>query len=187
MVRHGPAGDGLAGHGPAGDGLVGHGPLTIRPIARHDAEATRLLYNAEVVGSTATFDLRPRSRAEHHRWVERHLGAHPAVVAVHDEQVVGFASVSPYRDRPAYATTVEDSVYVDAAWRGHGVGRRLLGAVVVAAAEHGFHTVVARVEAANAASIHLHQACGFTVVGTEREVGRKFGRWLDVTILQRLL
>jgi L-amino acid N-acyltransferase YncA len=161
--------------------------VVLRIIAPEDAEATRQLYNAEVVASTATFDLRPRSRPEHDRWVHDHLGAHPAVVAVVDGVVAGFAAVSPYRSRAAYATTVEDSVYVGADWRGQGIGSQLLDEVVRRAANHGFHTVIARVEASNAASVALHRRCGFTVVGTEREIGRKFGRWLDVTVLQRML
>ena len=166
-------------------------PPRLRLATAADAEATRRIYNAEVVGSTATFDLRPRSRAEHERWLGHHLGAHPAVVAEvttpDGPLVAGFAALSPYRERPAYATTVEDSVYVDAAWRGRGIGRALLADVVRRAAEHGFHTVIGRIEAGNAASVALHLACGFAEVGTERQIGRKFGRWLDVTILQRML
>ncbi len=110
-----------------------------------------------------------------------HRGAHPAIVAVDDgEQVLGFGSLSVFRDRPAYATTVENSVYVDAASRGAGVGRALLDELVVLAGQHGFHTVIARVGGDNEASIALHLACGFEMVGVEREVGRKFNRWLDV-------
>ncbi|MFC0081396.1 GNAT family N-acetyltransferase [Aciditerrimonas ferrireducens] len=160
---------------------------TIRPLGRADAEAVRRIYNAEVLGSTATFDLRPRTPEEQERWVQDHLGAYPAVVAEVAGRVVGFASVSPYRRRPAYATTVEDSVYVDAEARGQGLGRQLLEELLVQAARHGFHTVLARIEATNQASIALHQGCGFEPVGLEREVGRKFGRWLDVCVLQRLL
>ncbi len=161
--------------------------MELRLITPGDAEATRRIYNAEVTGSTATFDLRPRSAEEHRRWVEAHLGAHPAVVAEVDGAVAGFASISPYRSRPAYATTVEDSVYVAGGWRGRGIGAALLADVVRRATEHGFHTVLARVEASNDASVRVHERCGFAVVGTERQIGRKFGRWLDVTVLQKLL
>ena len=88
---------------------------------------------------------------------------------------------------PPTATTVEDSVYVDAAWRRKGVGSLLLEELVALAIGHGFHTVIARIAGDNEASIALHQACGFELVGVEREVGRKFGRWLDVAVLQRML
>lgn len=161
--------------------------MDLRLVTLEDAEVTRQIYNTEVARSTATFDLRPRTRTEHLRWIEHHLGAHPAVVAVDHGVVAGFAAVSPYRERPAYATTVEDSVYVEASWRGRGVGSALLIDIVGRAADHGFHTVVARIEATNVASLVLHQRQGFVTVGTERQIGRKFGRWLDVTVLQRML
>ncbi len=101
--------------------------------------------------------------------------------------VAGFAALSSYRDRAAYATTVEDSVYVDPSHQGRGVGRDLLTALVDTARAHGFHAVMARIVADHEASIALHAACGFHVVGHEREVGRKFGRWLDVTLMELLL
>lgn len=152
-----------------------------------DAEAVAAIYNAEVTGSTVTFDIEPRSVAEQRRWIERHQGAHPAVVAVEGITVVGFGSLSPFRDRAAYATTVEDSVYVHEAHRGRGIGRLLLTELVSLADKQGFHAVIARTSGDNVPSIALHQACGFTLVGVEREVGRKFGRWVDVAVLQLLL
>jgi L-amino acid N-acyltransferase len=153
-----------------------------------DGEAIRSIYNAEVVGSTATFDLVPRTTEEQAAWLEEHRGPYPAVVAVDDEdQVLGFGSLSVFRDRPAYSTTVEDSVYVGDGHRGVGVGRVLMDELIKLATQHGFHAVIARVGGANQASIALHEACGFRMVGVEREVGRKFNRWLDVSVLQLLL
>jgi phosphinothricin acetyltransferase len=104
-----------------------------------------------------------------------------------DGTVLGFGSLSPFRERPAYSTTVEDSVYVGRDRRGGGVGRALLEELVTTATAHGFHTVIARIVGGHDASIALHQRVGFDVVGTEREVGRKMGRWLDVVVMQRLL
>jgi len=161
--------------------------LAIRLARIEDAEAVRAIYNLEVTTTTVTFDLVPRSLDEQRAWLAAHAGAHPAVVATVGGEVVGFGSLSPYRDRPAYATTVEDSVYVHRDWRGRGVGRRLLEELLRLAGDHGFHTVVARIVGDHEASIGLHRACGFTLVGTEREVGRKFGRWLDVVELQQML
>lgn len=161
--------------------------MEIRLAAVADAEAVRTIYNHEVLHSTVTFDLRPRSLAEQEAWLRARSGAHAAVVAVLDGEVVGFASLSPYRDRPAYSTSVEDSVYVRRDRRGTGVGRALLEELVKLATQHGFHTVLARVVGGHDASIALHRSVGFEVVGTEREVGRKFNRWLDVVVLQRLL
>jgi L-amino acid N-acyltransferase len=153
-----------------------------------DGEAIRSIYNAEVVGSTATFDLVPRTAEDQAAWLEEHRGPYPAVVAVDDAgQVLGFGSLSVFRDRPAYSTTVENSVYVGDGHRGIGVGRVIMDELVKLATQHGFHAVIARIGGANQASIALHEACGFRMVGVEREVGRKFNRWLDVSVLQLLL
>ncbi len=161
----------------------------VRLAGVDDAEAIRQIYNREVTGSTVTFDLVPRTLEDQLAWLAKHAGAHPAVVAVDDEtgEVVGFGSLSPYRDRPAYSTTVEDSVYVHHEHRGRKVGHALLSELVRLATVHGFHSMMARIVGGHEASIALHKACGFELVGVEREVGRKFGRWLDVALMQRLL
>ncbi len=159
-----------------------------RLAERRDAEALRDIYNVEVLESTVTFDLVPRSLAEQVAWIEEHSGGHPAIVAVSDDgDVAGFASLSPYRPRPAYAPTVEDSVYVHRDRRGEGVGRLLLGDLVELARSHGFHSAIGRIVGGHEASIALHRAAGFEEVGRERQVGRKFGRWLDVVLMQRML
>ncbi len=160
--------------------------MRLRLVQRDDAEAIRAIYNLEVTTGTNTFDLVTRSLEDQRAWIDRHRGVHPAVVAW-DDQVLGFAVVSPFRDRAAYATTVEDSVYVHRDHRGKGVGRALLEEVLRLAAGHGFHAVIARISSENEASLRLHRACGFETVGVEREVGRKHGRWLDVVELQRML
>jgi L-amino acid N-acyltransferase len=159
-----------------------------RLAERRDAEVLRDIYNVEVLESTVTFDLVPRSLAEQVAWIDEHSGGHPAIVAVSDDdEVVGFASLSPYRPRPAYAPTVEDSVYVHRDRRGHGIGRLLLTDLVELARNHGFHSAIGRIVGGHEASIALHRTCGFEEVGREREVGRKFGRWLDVVLMQRTL
>lgn len=161
--------------------------MQVRLARLDDAEGIRGLYNREVLEGTATFDLRPRSADEQREWLHDHSGAHPVIVAVDSPDVLGFGSLSPYRPRPAYRTTVEDSVYVDPAHQGQGVGRAILGALLDTATEHGFHTVIGRISGHNEASVALHHACGFETVGVERQVGRKFSRWLDVVVVQRLL
>ncbi len=160
--------------------------ISVRLASRQDSEAIRRIYNAEVVGARVTFDLVPRTESEQLEWMDAHVGAYPVVVAVDGEEVVGFASLSPYRPRPAYSTSVEDSVYVDSRYRGRGIGRMLLGELVSLADAHGFHAVMARIVGGHEASIALHRSCGFELVGIEREIGRKFGRWLDVALMQRL-
>ena len=159
-----------------------------------DAEAIRAIYNVEVEASTVTFDLIPRTESEQRAWMDDHQGAYPCLVAVATDEagfepgtVLGYASLSPFRDRPAYATTVENSVYVDRSARGLGLGKLLLHAIVDAAKNQGFHSVIARITGHNGLSVTLHQQVGFETVGLEREVGRKHGEWLDVIELQLLL
>ena len=130
----------------------------------------------------------PRSLEEQVAWIDEHQGGHPAIVAIDDDNaVVGFASLTPYRPRPAYAPTVEDSVYVHRDRRGEGIGARLLGDLVDLARDHGFHSVIGRIVGGHTASIKLHKVCGFEEIGVEREVGRKFGKWLDVVLMQKML
>ena len=161
--------------------------MDVRLATLDDAEPIRQIYNLEVTTSTATFDLVPRSLDEQRSWLAERSGARAVLVAEIKGQVGGFGSLSPWRDRPAYATTVEDSVYVHRDHQGQGVGSALLEALVTTATAHGFHACMARIVGGHDASIALHRRCGFEVVGTEREVGRKFGKWLDVVLMERLL
>lgn len=162
--------------------------MHVRLATLDDAEALRAIYNLEVLTSTVTFDLVPRTIDEQREWLRARSGAHVVLVAEDDDgHLTGFASLSPYRDRPAYSTTVEDSVYVHREHQGQGVGRLLLSELVDRAGQHGFHAVMGRIVGGHEASIGLHRALGFTEVGTEREIGRKFGRWLDVVVMQKLL
>lgn len=161
--------------------------MLIRPATPADAEATAAIYNAEVVGSDVTFDLVPRTLDEQRAWLDARSGALEVVVAEIDGEVAGFASLSAYKERAAYRSTVEDSIYIAEAFRGRGVGKALLEEVVGVAGARGFHTVIARIVGGHDASIRLHRSVGFEHVGVEREVGRKFGRWLDVVVMQKLL
>jgi phosphinothricin acetyltransferase len=161
--------------------------VEVRLATPSDNEAIREIYNLEVVESTVTFDLVPRSPEQQHEWLSNRSGAHAVLVAAEGNEIVGFGSLSPYRDRPAYSTTVEDSIYVRRDCRGQGVGKMLLVELLRLATAHGFHAVIARIVGDHDASIALHRAAGFEIVGTEREVGRKFGRWLDVLEMQVLL
>jgi L-amino acid N-acyltransferase YncA len=160
-------------------------------LAAH-APGTLAIYNREVESGTATFDMAPRSLEEQLEWVAEHSGAHPAVVALStdgagEDEVVGFGSLSLYRPRAAYSTTVEDSVYVAEGSQRLGIGRALLEELLRLAEGYGFHAVIARIAGGNEASVALHASCGFEMIGTEREVGRKFGRWLDVVCMERLI
>jgi len=163
--------------------------IVLRPATSDDAEAIRQIYNHEVEHTTATFDLVPRSLEDQEAWLAARSGAFTAIVAVDSAsgEVLGFTALSPYKERAAYRTSVEDSVYVRRDSHGRGIGKVLLTHVLDVAEDSGFHAVVARIEASGTASRALHASCGFTLVGVEREIGRKFNRWLDVAIMECLL
>jgi phosphinothricin acetyltransferase len=151
-------------------------------------EGTRAIYNHAIETSTVTFETSPKSAADQLAWIAEHSGAHPALVALgHAGRVVGFGSLSPYRPRSAYSTTVESSVYVHQDFLRRDIGRAVLQELLRLAEAHGFHAVIARIAGDNEASVGLHMACGFEMIGIEREVGRKFGRWLDVKCMERLV
>jgi L-amino acid N-acyltransferase len=174
--------------------------MRIRLAEVADAEAIRSIYNVEVLESTNTFDMVPRTRGEQEAWILEHSGVHPAVVATeasnsrieglvgaNGEIILGFGSLSAFHERSGYSATAENSIYVDRAQRSRGVGTALLAELLVLASAHGFHSVIARIAGHNETSIGLHKAAGFELVGVEREVGRKHRQWLDVVELQRLL
>lgn len=169
--------------------------VSLRAAARGDAEAMRAIYNHEVENFTTTLDMVPRSLTEQRAWIAARSGAFEAIVAVlggsegsaESGTVVGFAALSPYKDRPAYRPTVENSVYVSRAHSRLGIGRRLMDRLIDDARDSGFHSMIARVEASGDASLKLHRSCGFELIGIEREVGRKLGRWLDMATLQLML
>jgi len=174
----GPAG----GHDASASGVI-----TVRLATIDDAAKIMAIYNVEVENHTSTFDLVSRTLDEQQAWLEQRSGAFSAVVASIGGEVVGFASLSPYKERAAYRTTVENSVYVSRNHPRLGIGRTLMDHVIGIAADSGFHSIVARIEASGTASLQLHAACGFELVGVEREVGRKFNRWLDVAVMQLML
>ncbi len=167
------------------------GTITLRLATVADAEQVRAIYNHEVIHTAATFDLVPRSLPDQQQWLAARSGAFSAVVAVDPDdaegEVIGFAALSPYKERPAYRTSVEDSVYVRRDRNGQGVGSKLLEELLAVAANSGFHAVFARINASSEGSIALHRKCGFELVGIEREVGRKFNRWHDVALMEHLL
>ena len=161
--------------------------IQIRLAEQKDAEAIREIYNHEVRNSTATFDLVERTTKEQEEWLSERSGAFSVLVAETGNKILGFASLSPYKARAAYRTTVEDSIYVNENFRNQGIAGELLSHLLEVAESSGFHAVIARIGGANEASIALHQRFNFEIVGTEKEIGRKFGKWQDVVIMQTIL
>ena len=161
--------------------------VMIRKANRSDLQAITEIYNEAILTSTATFDTEPKNSLERLKWFESHDARHPILVGELDGRVVGWSCLSMWSDRHAYDHTAETSFYVKSEYRGQGIGRRLKEATIEEARALGFHTLIARVTEGNPESLHLNESFGFVRVGTLKEVGRKFGRLLDVHILQKIL
>lgn len=162
--------------------------MKIRIAETKDLKDLLDIYNYEVLHGVATFDTQPWTLEERLVWFEEHKGHHPLLVAETDGRAVAYASLSGYRTKDAYRGTVEVSLYVNHEYRGQGIGRSMLQAILDAArADETIHTVISVITGGNGASIRLHEEFGFTDCGTLREVGKKFDRWLDIVNLQLMV
>ena len=163
--------------------------VAMRTAMPHDAPRIAAIYAHHVRTGLASFEIEPPDAAEiARRLAEVRAQGLPFLVAEADGHVVGYAYATPYRSRPAYRYTLEDSVYVDQGCAGRGIGRRLLARLVSEAAACGHRQMIAVIgDSANRPSIALHAACGFVRVGLLPAVGRKFGRWVDSVLMQRSL
>jgi L-amino acid N-acyltransferase len=162
--------------------------IEIRPAGSDDLEAMLAIYNDAIVNTTAVYDYQRRTADAQRQWFETKQAQRLAVlVAVENAGIIGFGSFGPFRPWPAYQFTVENSLYVDSAFRRKGAGTALLASLVTAAHTAGYHTMVAGIDATNEASLALHRKAGFEPVAHFREVGWKFERWLDLVFMERLL
>jgi L-amino acid N-acyltransferase YncA len=158
--------------------------LTIRNATLQDLGTITEIYNDAILKTVASFDTEPKTDAEQKRWFSHHGPRYPIVVAEQDGLVVGWASLSQWSDRRAYADTAEASLYVREGHQGMGIGRRLSEAIIKEGRKAGLHTLIARITEGNETSIHLAGSVGFKHIGIMRECGRKFGRLLDVHLMQ---
>jgi L-amino acid N-acyltransferase YncA len=161
--------------------------FNIRHAISSDAKDIMRIYNREVESGTQTFDIEKKTLSGQIKWLEEHSGIYPAIVAEINNRTVAFGALSPYRNRAAYATTAENSVYVDEEFRGRKIGKAILSELLYLAKMRGFHAIIARVSSNNEISIRLHQSCGYQKIGYEKEVGRKHNKWLDVVVLEYLI
>jgi L-amino acid N-acyltransferase YncA len=159
--------------------------MVVRPAEPRDTDAVTAIYNHGIAERQATFETRARRPQEIAAWLEE--GRPFLVAADADGTVLGFARVSPYSVRKAYAGVGEHGVYVAPEARGRGVGVALLDALAAAAEAAGHHKLTSRVFTTNAASLALHRAAGFTEVGVQRRHGRLDGEWKDTMLVERLL
>ena len=165
-------------------------PLTVRDASDDDVAAITRITNALIATTTIEWTDRPYTVDDRLTWLRRHRAAgHPVLVAEDDGVVVGLAAYGDFRDTsrwPGYDATVENTIHVDGAHWGRGIGRALIDELCARAAAAGVHAMIAAVDAGNDGSIRFHERVGFTHVGRLPEVGHGHGRWLDLVLMQRL-
>jgi L-amino acid N-acyltransferase len=158
--------------------------MLIRPAVDADLDAILAIHNDAILHSTALWTDEIVERSDREEWLASRDAAGDAVlVAIENDEVAGYSAYAPWRAKYGYRNTVEDSVYVAAPFQGRGVGRALLVELIDRARAAGHHVMLADIESGNAASIALHESLGFVEAGRLREIGQKFDRWLDLTIL----
>ena len=161
--------------------------ITIRPATAADLEPINEIYNYYVLNSTCTYQTEPETIEARRAWFASHGAPHPVTIAEQSGRIVGWGSLSRFHARAAYSRSVENSVYVHPDHHRQGIGRALLTDLIERAAALGHHTIIAGIDAEQTASVALHRALGFVQVGHMKELGHKFGRWLDVIYMQRML
>jgi L-amino acid N-acyltransferase YncA len=163
--------------------------VEIRPASEADLPAITAIYEHAVLHGTATFELIPPDLAEMRRRFDALVtGGFPYLAASLDGRVVGYAYAGAYRPRPAYRFTVENSIYLDPSVHRRGIGLKLMQPLIAESAARGYRQMIAVIgDSANAGSIGVHTRCGFQMIGTHANVGLKFGRWLDIVMMQLAL
>jgi phosphinothricin acetyltransferase len=160
--------------------------LTIHPASHQDIAAITAIYNDAILNTTSTFDAEIKSIDDRTLWLQQHDAKHPVIVAVEDDIVVGWGSLSKWSDKIAYDTTAEVSFYVHQHHRGKGIGKLLLEVLTTEGKAAGLHCLISRITEGNEVSIYLHHLFGFEYVGLLKEVGKKFDQYLDVHIYQKI-
>ena len=163
--------------------------MIIRPATHSDLTGILEIYNEAVLNTTATYDYEPRTLEHRVAWLEDHIRTnYPVFVAVGDSgRVVGWSALNRYHDRMGYRFTTENSIYVAADRRGKGIGKLLMPPLIEGAGHRGLRAILAGIDASNEPSIRLHASFGFEKVAHFKQVGFKFGRWLDVIYMEKLL
>lgn len=162
--------------------------VKIRPAVFSDLDTILEIINHEILNSTSIYDYEPRDFETHKLWFEEKQAKNlPVIVAEHDNAPIGFATFGPFRQKEAYQFTVEHSVYVSEEFIGKGAGKLLLSHLIRLAKEQGYHTMIGAIDAENQDSIEFHKKFGFEEIGRCKEVGFKFEKWLDLSLMQLML
>lgn len=161
--------------------------LSIRPATANDILRITDIYNDAILSTTATFDTETKTVEERMQWFLNHDEKHPVIVAEIESQVIGFASLSKWSDRCAYDGTAEVSVYIDRNHRGKGVGKRMVEVIALEGERAGLTNLISRITEGNLSSIHIHEQLGFEHIGVMKKAGKKFDRFLDVHLMQKLI
>lgn len=161
--------------------------IQVREAQIEDLPKILEIYNQTVRLSAATFDLEEQTIEQRTEWFSHYGEKYPLIVALVDDVVVGYCSLSRFRAKPAYNTTVESSVYLDGKFHGQGIGKVLMEEILRRASDIGYHIVIAGITVGNEVSVKLHVGLGFQYIGCFQQVGLKFGKWQDVHFYQLFL
>lgn len=161
--------------------------MIIRNALEKDINSINKIYNYEVLNGVATFDTEPKTREERLEWLNAHSEKYPCIVVEKEGTVLAWGSLSQYSNRKAYEGTCEFSIYVDENARGMGLGKIIIKELLERAKKNGIHVILSRVAGENEASKFLHTYFEFELVGIMKEVGYKFGRYIDVNMYQKLI
>lgn len=161
--------------------------LSIRPATANDILRITHIYNDAILNTTATFNTETKTVEERMQWFLNHDEKHPVIVAEINSQVIGFASLSKWSDRCAYDGTAEVSVYIDRNHRGKGVRKRMVEVIALEGERAGLTNLISRITEGNLSSIHIHEQLGFEHIGVMKKAGKKFDRFLDVHLMQKLI
>lgn len=160
--------------------------FTLRDAKLNDLDGITSIYNWAILNTTATFDNEKKTMNEQIIWFNDHGYKNPIIVAELDGIIVGWASLSKWSDRCAYSDTAEISLYIKDGFIGKGIGRKLMEHIIKKGKSVGLHVLIARITEGNGNSVHLHESFGFNHIGKMREVGKKFGKILDVYLMQKI-
>ena len=160
--------------------------VTIRKATLNDIEAITEIYNDAILKTVATFDTEIKTYEEQKKWFDDHGINNPIIVAEHDGIIVGWAALSRYSTRCAYSDTAEISLYVREQDQGKDIGKKLMQSIVNEGKNTSLHAIISRITDGNEKSIYLHKSVGFEHIGIMKEVGNKFGRRLDVCLMQKV-